>query len=98
MRKITLLKLLSVLVSLPLLQVNCGSKKPATVQDNLPVAYVDSDGSHESPVRDSTRNPFPHLKLEGGRITINDRCPVTKAPLNRRLPVLFVNGQAVGFC
>ena len=76
----------------------CQSKTEIAINDNNPVAYVDADGSHQSDSRDTTRNRFPHLLLGDGRITLNDRCPVTKASLNSRLPVLFVNGLPIGFC
>lgn len=68
------------------------------VPDNHPAFFVDADGSHETTVRDTLRNRYPHLKLEGGEMTLNDRCPVRKSGLNRRLPVLFVNGRPIGFC
>lgn len=67
-------------------------------KDNIPVAYVDADGSHESSSRDTSRNRYPHLKMTGGEITLNDKCPVRKAGLNLRLPALFVNGRPIGFC
>ena len=68
------------------------------VPDNNPKFFVDADGSNETTERDTLRNRFPHLKLDGGEMTLNDRCPVRKVGLNRRLPVLFVNGRPIGFC
>ncbi len=68
------------------------------VPDNDPKFFIDADGSNETTVRDTLRNRFPHLKLEGGEMTLNDRCPVRKVGLNRRLPVLFVNSRPIGFC
>jgi hypothetical protein len=87
---------IATLVLLPI--IGCGTSDPVTLQDNIPAAFVDADGTHESLTRDTLRNAFPHLKLTGGAITLNDRCPVRKAPLNRRLPTLFVNGHPIGFC
>jgi hypothetical protein len=81
-----------------LLATGCGPGEPVLVQDNIPAAYIDADGTHEGMTRDTLRNPYPHLKLTGGAISLNDRCPVRKAPLNRRLPTLFVNGKPIGFC
>lgn len=78
--------------------LGCGDEKSMSGPDNIPAYYVDADGSHRSLKRDSTRNPFPHMMMADGRITLNDRCPVRKAALNRRLPALFVNSQPVGFC
>jgi hypothetical protein len=68
------------------------------VPDNHPAYFVDADGSNATTVQDTLRNPYPHLKLEDGELTLNDRCPVRKVGLNRRLPVLFVNGRPIGFC
>lgn len=76
----------------------CHKEVVANPKDNIPAAYIDADGSNESKVRDTLRNPFPHLKLTGGAMTLNDKCPVRKVPLNLRLPTLFVNGQPIGFC
>lgn len=52
----------------------------------LPAAYTD------------TTAEFPRLRFADGEESLNDRCPVRKAKLNRRLPPLFVNGHPVGFC
>lgn len=68
------------------------------VPDNHPAFFVDADGSNETTVRDTLRNRYPHLKLSDGQMTLNDRCPVRKVGLNRRLPVLFVNARPLGFC
>lgn len=76
----------------------CGRKEIVMVSTNHPAAYVNADGSGETPKIDTLVNRFPHMKMADGKITINDRCPVTKAPLNLRLPVLYVNSQPLGFC
>ncbi len=68
------------------------------VPDNHPEFFVDADGTNVTTVRDTLRNRYPHLKLADGQMTINDRCPVRRVGLNRRLPVLFVNGRPIGFC
>lgn len=41
---------------------------------------------------------FPRMRYANGETTINDRCPVRKVALNRRLAPLFVNGRPLGFC
>ena len=41
---------------------------------------------------------FPQLRYANGWLSLNDRCPVRKVQLNRRLTPLFVNGRPVGFC
>ena len=78
--------------------LGCTTQKFVTENDNIPVSYVDADGSNKSTKADTLRNPFPHLLMTDGQITLNDRCPVRKAILNRRLPALFVNGLPLGFC
>ena len=80
------------------LAVGCSTKQAAEGPDNHPVAFVDADGSHRSAIRDTLHNHFPHLLMGDGRLSANDRCPVRKAPLNKRLPTLFANGRAIGFC
>lgn len=87
--------------AIALLSWQCQKSDTVTIinpKDNIPAAYVDADGSHESQTRDTLHNSFPHLRMEGGAISLNDRCPVRKVPLNRRLPALFVNGRPIGFC
>ena len=78
--------------------LGCGTQKVLTENDNIPAGYVDADGSNETLTADTLRNPFPHLLMTDGQITLNDRCPVRKAILNKRLPALFVNGRPLGFC
>ena len=90
--------LLSISLLALLVGFGCGVKQEASGPDNHPVGYVDADGTHESLTRDTLRNPFPHLLMGDGRLTANDRCPVRKVPLNKRLPTMFVNGRAIGFC
>ncbi|MCH9024226.1 MAG: hypothetical protein IH931_02750 [candidate division Zixibacteria bacterium] len=76
----------------------CGIQKVLTENDNIPAGFVDADGTNETLTPDTLRNPFPHLLMTDGRITLNDRCPVRKAILNKRLPALFVNSRPLGFC
>ena len=78
--------------------LGCDKEVAPSGEDNIPAMYVDANGSNPSTTRDTLHNAFPHMLMADGRITLNDRCPVRKAPLNLRLPTLFVNGQAIGFC
>jgi hypothetical protein len=41
---------------------------------------------------------FSPLRFEDGAVSLNDRCPVRRARLNRKMPPVFVNGRPVGFC
>ena len=41
---------------------------------------------------------FPRLRFADDAISLNDRCPVRKAKLNKRLPAIYVNGKPIGFC
>jgi hypothetical protein len=47
---------------------------------------------------DTLIDHYPHMKMMDGKITLNDRCPVRRVPLNLRLPTLYVNEQPIGFC
>jgi hypothetical protein len=76
----------------------CRTQPEPPIAENRPVAYVDADGSHETQVRDTLHNAHPHMRFADGQITPNDRCPVRKAPLNLKLPGLYVNGRPIGFC
>jgi len=60
--------------------------EPAPVPALFPAAFTD------------TTLEFPKVVFADGSVSINDRCPVRKVPLNRRLSPLFVNGRPVGFC
>ena len=52
-----------------------------------PHAFVEGDGDE-----------FPRLRFAGGGVSPNDRCPVRKNQLNRRLDAVLVNGRPIGFC
>lgn len=78
--------------------IGCSERAVSHIPENRPLAYVDADGSHESSSIDTLRNPMPHLRFADGQVSLNDRCPVRLAPLNVRLPGLYVNGRPVGFC
>lgn len=80
------------------LLIACGQQETAQGPDNHAIGFVDADGRHPTAVRDTLHNPFPHLQMADGRISVNDRCPVRKVPLNKRLPTLFVNSRPIGFC
>ena len=72
-----------------LLTVSACSRKselPEPVFSLLPAAYTDSTVE------------FPQLRFTNGASSLNDRCPVRKAKLNRKLAPLFVNGRPIGFC
>ncbi|MGQ0722106.1 MAG: hypothetical protein ACT4PE_11120 [Candidatus Eiseniibacteriota bacterium] len=34
----------------------------------------------------------------GEAVTANDQCPVRKSRLNTKMPPVWVNGRAIGFC
>ncbi len=36
--------------------------------------------------------------LGDGLETLNDKCPVRKVPLNRKMMAAYVNGKPIGFC
>jgi len=42
---------------------------------------------------------FPRVRyFESDKITLNDRCPVRKVPLNPKMTPVYVNGLPIGFC
>ena len=41
---------------------------------------------------------FPRVRYADDAISLNDRCPVRKSKLNKRLPAIYVNGKPIGFC
>ncbi len=83
---------------LALVLFGCVRTAEPPIAENRPVAYVDPDGSHESMAIDTLYNRNPHLRFADGQISLNDRCPVRRVPLNVRLPGLYVNGKPIGFC
>ncbi len=56
------------------------------VPDTSTIAYDDSSAE------------FPHVHFGDGQLSLNDRCIVRQAKLNRRMPPIYVNGQPIGFC
>jgi hypothetical protein len=41
---------------------------------------------------------FPKLRYFDGQVSLNDRCAVRKVRLNSKMPPVYVNGRAIGFC
>ncbi|MCP4290207.1 MAG: hypothetical protein GY780_00055 [bacterium] len=42
---------------------------------------------------------FPKVRYyESDQVTLNDRCPVRKVPLNPKMMPVFVNNLPIGFC
>ncbi len=42
---------------------------------------------------------FPRIRyFDTGLVSLNDRCPVRKTPLNPKMPPVYVNGLPIGFC
>lgn len=81
------------------LAIGCGTQQADTQPPSvMAVAFCDPDGSHQTEMRDTLHNPFPHLRFSDSTVSLNDRCPVRKVPLNRRLPAMLVNGRPIGFC
>lgn len=45
------------------------------------------------------QDSLPRLRyFDGNQVSLNDRCPNTKAKLNPKMPPIYVNGQPIGFC
>ncbi len=46
-----------------------------------------------------TKPPPKYVQLAfHGQRTVNDRCPVQRKPLNRKMAPVWINGHPVGFC
>ena len=41
---------------------------------------------------------LPQIRFADGLVSVDDRCPVKKNKLNRKMPPIYANGQPVGFC
>lgn len=76
----------------------CAKREMRMLPENRPASYVNADGSGGWAKIDTLINPYPHMKMDDGKITLNDRCPVRRVPLNLRLSALYVNGEPIGFC
>jgi hypothetical protein len=47
----------------------------------------------------NAQDSLPRLRyFDGSQVSLNDRCPNTKAKLNPKMPPIYVNGQPIGFC
>ena len=68
----------------------CGTKRAEQPEPPRPAMTVMASYTDTS--------AFPHLRFEDGAISLNDRCPVRRVKLNRKMPPVFVNGRPVGFC
>lgn len=69
-----------------------GCSKKEEVEDPKPVAAL-----LPATFTDTTL-AFPKMLFTDGSVSLNDKCPVRKVKLNRRLAPLFVNGRPIGFC
>jgi hypothetical protein len=50
------------------------------------------------PAVDEPANFAPVHYAELDQVSINDRCPVRRDPLNERVEPVYVNGRPLGFC
>ena len=78
---------LGLLVVLTFALASCQSEPdPVVLVADHPIAFVD------------TTLEFPYVQFADGQVSLNDRCPVRRVKLNRRMPPIYVNGRPVGFC
>jgi hypothetical protein len=65
----------------------CGqTEPPQPIRHTGTVEYVDADVD------------LPHIRYSDDQVSLNDRCPVRKSKLNRKMPPLYINGRPLGFC
>jgi len=47
----------------------------------------------------NAEDSLPRVRyFDGNQVSLNDRCAVRKVKLNVKMPPVYVNGRAVGFC
>lgn len=47
----------------------------------------------------AAEDSFPQIRyFESGLVSENDRCAVRKVKMNVKMPPVYVNGRAIGFC
>ena len=82
-----------------LLLPGCGNKEiqdpvaNAKATRNLDQATNGTAAEYQDPEAE-----FSKLVFADGQVSVNDKCPVRKVKLNRRMPAVFANGRPVGFC
>jgi len=64
----------------------CSGKKEPPREHVVFGEYIQSEDS------------FPKLQYFDGQVSLNDRCAVRKIRLNSKMPPVYVNGRAIGFC
>ena len=65
----------------------CGEDEPPQpIRHTGAIEYVDAGAD------------LPRIRYADDQVSLNDRCPVRKAKLNRKMPPLYVNGRPLGFC
>ena len=76
-----------------------GSTGPVTEHESQPATEPD-------PMPTEILGEIMHLDQEfspmryddTGLVTLNDRCPVRRVPLNPAMQAVYVNGRPIGFC
>ena len=81
-------QILLILVFVMGFPIGCQKKKDHDLPLNTKALAVYEDENAE----------YPRLTFPDGSVSLNDRCPVRRVKLNRRMPPLYVNGRPVGFC
>ena len=82
-RPVPRLALLGLLVA----AFGCGAEERAAVP------LEEAQGTYTDPA-----DSFPRVEYPRDGVTLNERCMVRMARLNRRMPPMFVNNFPVGFC
>ena len=95
---------LSLVVLFLVILAACGSPAPEPEQEppaEPPMGQNDSMEMSAEPVAEflDPGAEFSPLKyFDSGMVTLNDRCPVLKTPLNPKMEAVYVNGRPIGFC
>ena len=94
-KKIMILMILSTVVAL-VLWMDSGDK-PDIPPEGLILSMNPAVG-YEPLASTAPGDTFPRLRYADEAVSLNDRCPVRKSKLNKRLPAIYVNGMPIGFC
>ena len=94
-------KILLILIVVSL--AGCAGAEPAQGPPPQPAeAEPEATGGMAGPILGSYTDEaaeFPKILFDDGeQVSLNDRCPVRKVKLNRKMPPVWINGRPVGFC
>ena len=85
----------------------CQSNRPSTITFVLAAILLAASIAQAAPPEENMiqgefvapADSFPRVRyFESNLVTLNDKCPVRKVPLNPKMTPVYVNGLPIGFC